>query len=113
MRLQTRLGASILLTLLSLVTIIMLLPNSRVTAGLQVALSKPIDEYASGWWTWVRGGKAGDSVAIVVFGDSWAYENGENEKGWKTGDGAGRGRSWAGWICENVSLLRRIYAIYY
>jgi hypothetical protein len=112
MRLQTRLGASILLTLLSLVTIVMLLPNSRVTAGLQVALSKPIDEYASGWWTWVRGGKTGDSVEIVVFGDSWAYENGEKEKGWKTGGGEGRGRSWSSWSCEEVSLFR-LYAVYY
>lgn len=113
MRLQTRLGASILLTLLSLVTIVMLLPNSRVTAGLQVALSKPIDEYASGWWTWVRGGKAGDSIAIVVFGDSWAYGKGGKEKGWKAGDGEGRGRSWASWTCEDVSIFRWIYEIDY
>lgn len=112
MRLQTRLGASILLTLLSLVTIIILLPTSRVTAGLQVALSKPIDEYTSGWWTWVRGGKAVNSIAIVVFGDSWVYGNGE-EKGWKAGDGEGRGRSWASWTCEDVSLFGRAHAINY
>jgi hypothetical protein len=102
MRVHTRLGASILLTLLSLLTIVLLLPQSRVTAGLHIALGSSIDEYAGDLWTWVRGGKGvADGVAVVVFGDSWADGVGEDEGR----DGNGRGRSWAGWLCEDVSFL--------
>ena len=108
MRVHTRLGASILLTLVSLVSIILLLPPSRVTASLHIALGSSIDEYAGGLWTWVRGGKGvADGVAVVVFGDSWADGVGESDG--KRGEGNWRGRSWAGWMCEEVSVPFVLY----
>ena len=104
MRLHQRLGASILLTLLSLLTIFFLLPTAGVSTGLQrIALGTSLDQYAGSLWTWVKGkdGKIGSNVRVVVFGDSWADGMGMGvEEGREV---LGKGRCWAGWLCEEVS----------
>lgn len=110
MRLRTRLGASICLTLFSLTTIILLLPNSSVSVRLQsIALGVPIDRYSSGGvsssssgglWGWAAGDD--DDLRVVVFGDSWADVPKEEAS-------LGRGRSWAGVMCEEVSIYTFIY----
>lgn len=82
MRLHTRLVAAIILTLLSLLTIVVLLPDSHVTAGLQrIALGTSIDHYAGGLWKWAKGSQ-GREVRVVVLGDSWVGGLEEEGGGW-------------------------------
>jgi hypothetical protein len=100
MRVHTRLGASILLTLLSLVTLVLLLPSAGVTGLHRIAVGTSIDQYAGGLWKWVNGKQQDDSpVRIVVFGDSWVDGAGEE----KDDAAVGRGKSWAASLCEVVS----------
>src|ERR1700693_1285585 len=97
--LRKRLGASIVLTLLSLVTIILLLPTSRVSTRLQkIALGTTID---GSLWSWsssyeeVEEDLGGEGTRLVIFGDSWVDDTIENGQG-------GKGKSWADYLCEEV-----------
>jgi hypothetical protein len=95
-RALTRLGASVFLTVLSLVSIILLLPGSNVSIKLQkIALGESIDNYG-GLWDWVSGDDAVEGGArLVVFGDSWVDDTIEDS-------GSGKGRSWTEVLCEVV-----------
>lgn len=99
MRIRTRLGVSVCLSVCSLVAIALLLPSSvNVSARLQrIALgaSSSVADHA-GWWGW--GGRAKEgavSVRLVVFGDSWVDNtvvDGED----------GKGTSWTEVLCDEV-----------
>jgi hypothetical protein len=94
---KKRLGASILLTVLSLVSIILLLPTSRVSTRLQkIALGSTID---SSLWEWgsEEGEEdlGGDGIRLVIFGDSWVDDTVENGQ-------EGKGKSWGEVLCEEV-----------
>jgi hypothetical protein len=95
-RALTRLGASVFLTVLSLVSIILLLPSSKVSIKLQkIALGQSIDDYG-GLWDWVSGDDDVEGGArLVVFGDSWVDDTIEDSE-------SGKGRSWAEVLCEVV-----------
>ena len=100
MRLHTRFGVSVCLTIFLIVSIILLLPSARIATHLhKFPFGDSLNNYRNGIWKgWgspeddeVEGG-----VRIVVFGDSWvddAVEEGET----------GRGRSWVDVVCEEVS----------
>jgi len=94
---KKRLGASILLTVLSLVSIILLLPTSKVSTHLQkIALGNTID---GSLWNWDseegEDDLGGDGIRLVIFGDSWVDDTVENGQ-------EGRGKSWAEVLCEEV-----------
>jgi hypothetical protein len=96
---KKRLGASILLTVLSLGSIILLLPTSRVSTRLQkIALSTTID---GSLWSWGSGDEeieedlGGEGTRLVIFGDSWVDDTIENGQ-------EGKGKSWGEVLCEEV-----------
>ncbi|KAH8811827.1 hypothetical protein F5884DRAFT_291932 [Xylogone sp. PMI_703] len=94
MRLHSRLGASLLLSLLSLVTVVLLLPRSNIGSKLQeVALSKDYKNL----WNWVSQDDldGGDGLRLVVFGNSWADDIVEE------GD-TGKGISWVKVLCHEI-----------
>ena len=95
-RALTRLGASVFLTVLSLVSIILLLPSSKVSIKLQkIALGSTIDNYGD-LWGWGSGDATEEGgVRLVVFGDSWVDDTLEDGE-------SGKGRSWAEVLCEVV-----------
>jgi len=97
--LRKRLGASIVLTLLSIVSIILLLPTSKVSTRLQeIALGTSID---GSLWHWSATYEesvedlGGAGTRLVVFGDSWVDDIHE-------GGQEGKGKSWADYLCEEV-----------
>ena len=97
--LRKRLGASIVLTLLSLVSIFLLLPTSRVSTRLQkIALGTTID---GSLWSWsssyeeVEEDLGGEGTRLVIFGDSWVDDTIESGQD-------GKGKSWADYLCEEV-----------
>ena len=97
MRAITRVGASICLSVFSLVSIILLLPSSRVSTQLQkIALGTTLDDFPT-LWNWGKGAEDsdGEGVRLVVFGDSWVDDSGDGVKG--------KGKSWAEILCEEVS----------
>jgi hypothetical protein len=95
MRLHTRLGASICLTVFSIATIVLLLPNSSVSARLQrIALGTSINHISDSFWGWASGDDD-DYLRVVVFGDSWAEVTSEDAI-------IGKGKGWAGVLCELV-----------
>jgi len=96
---RKRLGASIVLTLLSIISIIVLLPPSRVSTRLQkIALGTTID---TSLWSWSSSNEeleedlGGDGTRLVIFGDSWIDDTIEDGQ-------EGKGRSWADYLCEEV-----------
>lgn len=99
---KKRLGASILLTCLSMVSIILLLPSSIVSNHLQkITVGYGIDDYGK-LFKWGTEDELDDDeeaeddgVRLVVFGDSWA--DGAVEKGEE-----GRGKGWTDVLCEEV-----------
>jgi hypothetical protein len=97
--LRKRLGASIVLTLLSLASIILLLPTSRVSTRLQkIALGTTIDASLWRWSSSYDEGEedlGGDGTRLVIFGDSWVDDTVENGQD-------GKGKSWADYLCEEV-----------
>jgi hypothetical protein len=104
---RKRLGASVLLTLLSLVSICLLLPSKVSTRLQRITLGTTIDNYAD-LWKWGsesrledEDGNGGDGIRLVVFGDSWVDDT--IEKGQE-----GKGKSWPQVLCEEVSPLRHI-----
>lgn len=93
---KKRLGASIVLTVLSLVSIILLLPRSR--DGLQrIGLGSTIDGSLWIWGTEYEEGEeeGGDGIRLVIFGDSWVDD--KVEKGLE-----GQGSSWGQVLCEEA-----------
>jgi len=94
--LRKRLGASIVLTLLSIISIILLVPPSRVSTRLQkIALGTTID---TSLWTWSSSNEedlGGDGTRLVIFGDSWIDDTIEDGQ-------EGKGKSWADYLCEEV-----------
>jgi hypothetical protein len=109
--LRKRLGASIVLTLLSLVSIFLLLPTSRVSTRLQkIALGTTID---GSLWSWsssyeeVEEDLGGEGTRLVIFGDSWVDDTIESGQD-------GKGKSWADYLCEEVrySLFFVVLFIY-
>lgn len=95
MRLHTRIGASVCLTVFSLLSITLLLPSSRVSTQLQkITLVSSIDKYASRLWNWGSDDDFEDRFRIVTFGDSWVDSPDE---------GAGRrGGTWVDVLCGEV-----------
>lgn len=95
---KRRLGASICLTVFSIVSIIMLLPSSQVSTQLQqITLGGSIDNVAA-LWDW--GTDEGDEeekggIRLVVFGDSWVDDTVENGQ-------SGKGKTWVEVLCEVV-----------
>lgn len=100
---KKRLGASVLLTLLSIIFIILLLPTSKVSELRKLALGTTIDNYKD-LWKWGAGedeerfGSIGNGTRIVVLGDNWV--DGVVENGLK-----GRGHSWPQVLCEEVCIV--------
>jgi hypothetical protein len=97
MRIHTRFGVSVCLTVFSFVTITLLLPNSKVGTQLQkIALEASVD----GLWNWMPDDIDGfkDGMRLVVFGDSWVdntVELGEE----------GKGKSWTEVLCNEVYII--------
>jgi hypothetical protein len=87
MRIHTRLGASVCLTVFSLVSIILLLPSSQVSTHLQkLALGTSIDKYTDKLWNW------GSDIDEDSWVDDTVEESANN----------GKGKSWAEVLCEEV-----------
>jgi hypothetical protein len=101
---KKRLGASILLGCLSMVSIILLLPSSIVSTHLQkITVGYGFDDYGN-LFKWADEDELDedvdedDGVRLVVFGDSWAddvVDKGEKE----------RGLGWTSVLCEEVSTI--------
>ncbi len=91
--LKKRLGASICLTAFSLITIILLLPSSRVSTQLQkIGLPSSIDQY----WNWGEEEEEDvGGIRLVVFGDSWVDHTVEDGQ-------TGKGKSYAEVLCDEV-----------
>ena len=104
MRATTRVGASICLSVFSLVSIILLLPSSQVSTQLQkIALGTTLDDFPTLWnWGPTSDDESeGEGIRLVVFGDGWVDDSAEGMKG--------KGKSWAEILCEEVcrSILIR------
>lgn len=107
MRAFTRLGALVFAGVLSLMTILALLPQSRYTEHLRKIEigGTSINDVTDGLWDWANGdddaeeGEEG-GVRLVVFGDSWVDDTIEE-------NGDGKGRSWTEILCEEVCCFLR------
>ncbi|KAK6602508.1 hypothetical protein H4I95_06445 [Botrytis cinerea] len=90
MRAFTRLGASVFAMVLSLMTILALLPQSRYTEHLRKIEigGTSINDVTDGLWDWASGDDGGDG------------EEAENEDG--------KGRSWTEVLCEELSCTSKI-----
>lgn len=109
---RKRLGASILLSLLSIVSICLLLPSSKVKQLQIVTLGTSI-EY-SDLWKW--GGSDlveneeednGNGIRLVILGDSWVDD-------WVEEGQDGTGNNWPHVLCDEVrSILLEEYYPYY
>lgn len=102
---KKRLAGAVLLTMLSIISIIILLPNSRVSTHLQkITLGTTIDNYAD-LWKWgqddeLKDGEkedVGGGIRIVVFGDSWVDDLVAKKQ-------KGKGKGWPQVLCEEVCL---------
>ncbi|KAF7916966.1 uncharacterized protein EAE98_010397 [Botrytis deweyae] len=108
MRAFTRLGASVFAMVLSLMTILALLPQSRYTEHLRKIEigGTSINDVTDGLWDWASGDDDGGDgeeggVRLVVFGDSWVDDTIEE-------NGDGKGRSWTEVLCEELSCTSKI-----
>ncbi|KAF8863609.1 hypothetical protein BDZ45DRAFT_798197 [Acephala macrosclerotiorum] len=104
--LRKRLGASILLTVLSLVSITLLLPSSKVKQLQKVTLGTTI-EY-SDLWKWGltdgvvgEGEDNGNGIRLVIFGDSWVDDLIEEGHG-------GKGNNWPQVLCDEINCTSRL-----
>lgn len=101
--LKKRLAGAVLLTVLSMVSICLLLPNSRVSTHLQhITLGTTIDNY-SGLWSWHEDESSGEEdvgggIRLVVFGDSWVDDTVEENQ-------EAKGKSWPEVMCEEVCIF--------
>ncbi|KAF4637578.1 hypothetical protein G7Y89_g496 [Cudoniella acicularis] len=99
-QLKRRFGASIVLTVLSLSTVILLLYRSNVKTQLQkIGLGTSLDEY-TGLWSWgAEADEDGESeLRIIVFGDSWVDDRLSDNEAER-----GKGKSWARIMCEEIN----------
>ncbi|ATZ57376.1 hypothetical protein BCIN_14g05220 [Botrytis cinerea B05.10] len=107
MRAFTRLGASVFAMVLSLMTILALLPQSRYTEHLRKIEigGTSINDVTDGLWDWASGDDGGDGeeagVRLVIFGDSWVDDTVEENED-------GKGRSWTEVLCEELSCTSKI-----
>ncbi|KAG0652855.1 hypothetical protein D0Z07_0034 [Hyphodiscus hymeniophilus] len=108
MRPTTRVGASICLSVFSLVSIVLLLPSTRVSTQLQkITLGATLDDIPS-LWLWGSTEDHGfevDGVRLVVFGDSWVDDGDDGDDGVTGGT---RGTSWAEALCEEVNCTSHL-----
>ncbi|ESZ92884.1 hypothetical protein SBOR_6747 [Sclerotinia borealis F-4128] len=91
---------------LSLMTILALLPHSQYTEHLRKIEigGTSINDVTVGLWDWASGdddGEGDEGVRLVVFGDSWVDDRIE-----KNGDG--KGRSWTEVLCEELACTSQI-----
>ncbi|KAB8288195.1 hypothetical protein EYC80_010200 [Monilinia laxa] len=104
MRAFTRLGALVFATVLSLMTILTILPQSRYTEHIRKIEigGTSINDVTGGLWDWASGddGEEG-GVRLVVFGDSWVDDRIEE-------NGIGKGRSWTDVLCEELACTSQI-----
>ncbi|KAJ8062685.1 hypothetical protein OCU04_009207 [Sclerotinia nivalis] len=107
MRALTRLGALVFAMVLSLMTILALLPQSRYTEHLKkIGIGgTSINDVTDGLWSWANGDDVEEGeesgVRLVVFGDNWVDDTVEvNEDG--------KGRSWTEVLCEELSCTAHI-----
>ncbi|KAH6712800.1 hypothetical protein BKA61DRAFT_675056 [Leptodontidium sp. MPI-SDFR-AT-0119] len=104
--LKKRLAGAVLLTVLSMVSICLLLPNSRVSTHLQnITLGTTIDNY-SGLWSWHEDESSGEEdvgggIRLVVFGDSWVDDTVEENQ-------EAKGKSWPEVMCEEINCTSRL-----
>ena len=99
MRATMRLGASICLSVFSLVSVVLLLPDSELSTHLQkITLGMPLEDLPPLWnWSPTQDGDSfGGPRRLVVFGDSWVDDSDDNDK---------KGRSWAEVLCKEVGSL--------
>ncbi|KAL3427149.1 hypothetical protein PVAG01_00658 [Phlyctema vagabunda] len=104
MRALNRLGAAFALSCLSMVTITLLLPRSRVSTKLQkIALGVSMDDYVPDLWRWASGDQSGveDGIRLVVFGDSWADST--VHVGAET-----KGLNWVDVLCEEINCTSHV-----
>ncbi|KAG4421335.1 hypothetical protein IFR04_005518 [Cadophora malorum] len=104
--LKKRLAGAVLLTVLSMMSICLLLPNSRVSSHLQkITLGTAIDNYSS-LWSWHEDESSGEEdagggIRLVVFGDSWVDDTLEESQDQK-------GKSWPEVMCEEINCTSRL-----
>lgn len=103
LNLRKRLGASILLTVLSIVSICLLLPNSKVKQIQKITLGTTI-EYTD-LWKWgsdvfvdEEEEDNGNGIRLVIFGDSWVDDLVEEGH-------QGKGNNWPHVLCEEVYFV--------
>ncbi|KAI9644252.1 hypothetical protein NHQ30_007607 [Ciborinia camelliae] len=110
MRAFTRLGASVFAMVLSLMTILALLPQSRYTEHLLKIERLGATSINDVLWDWgnnrgddVEEGEEGEEggVRLVVFGDSWVDDRIEE-------NGDGKGRSWTEVLCEELACTSQV-----
>ncbi|KAK0104014.1 hypothetical protein ONS96_005119 [Cadophora gregata f. sp. sojae] len=103
--LKKRLAGAVLLTVLSILSICLLLPKSRVGTRLQnVTLGTAIENYSS-LWRWHEDSSSGEEdigggIRLVVFGDSWVDDTPENQ--------GNKGKSWPEVMCEEINCTSRL-----
>lgn len=102
--LKKRLIALVVLALLSLCSIVLLLPSSKVT---ELTLGTSIDKFGD-MWKWGSEEveddlveETGGGIRLVVFGDSWVDDT--TEQG-----GSGKGKSWTEVLCEEINCTSRL-----
>lgn len=97
---RKRLGASILLSVLSIISICLLLPSSRVRKLQEITLGTTIDY--TDLWNWSSDEVFDDEeednengIRLVVFGDSWVDD-------WSDGGQEGNGNNWPQFLGDEV-----------
>jgi hypothetical protein len=105
MRAFTRLGALVFAAILSLLTILTLLPETRVTEHFRKIEigGTSLNDVSDKVWDWASGGDDDDEeggVRLVVFGDSWVDDTIEEYAD-------GKGKSWTEVLCEEVCTTLR------
>ncbi|PQE27906.1 Esterase SGNH hydrolase-type protein [Rutstroemia sp. NJR-2017a BBW] len=106
MRAFTRLGALVFAAILSLLTILTLLPETRVTEHFRKIEigGTSLNDVSDKVWDWAAGGDDDDEeggVRLVVFGDSWVDDTIEEYAD-------GKGKSWTEVLCEELQCVSHI-----
>ncbi|PQE30019.1 SGNH hydrolase-type protein [Rutstroemia sp. NJR-2017a WRK4] len=106
MRAFTRLGALVFAAILSLLTILTLLPETRVTEHFRKIEigGTSLNDVSDKVWDWAAGGDDDGEeggVRLVVFGDSWVDDTIEEFAD-------GKGKSWTEVLCEELQCVSHI-----
>ena len=104
---RKRLGASILLTILSIVSIYLLLPDSKVKQLQKITLGTTI-QYPD-LWKWGSDEEVvddeeednGNGIRLVIFGDSWVDD-------WTEGHD-GKGNNWPQVLCDEACFIMLLF----